>query len=486
MSLGFTNMKRGQISHLSRVVAVRRMEVETPDFCHKRVLHLKNSCFTYRSHFACGSCLSCCTMLGAFSVFSVLSLGSVLSVLSIGSTLSILSIGSVNSWLSVGSYGCSFKIFANCAMRKPDDGLELDIHIDPDTWATISTCTFDDYSRFKTYDSGDSPCDYQSAMCEYRGKNGFTNYRRCKVRRKGASTWQNLENGPSLKIKFDKDGSGSKDFDFGNVGRERFVADKVTINNMGFSDSWNGYDEVDAYDTFYRLQGSSVPIAARIKTRAFRGTRMMWEKVHALVEDVNNDDYFKRVNATDFLLYEADNRGTELKDADGVWKNVGLDEGNLEDIVNRPSELSTFMNKHEILSYYVADRLLHNWDGALLNPTPRNFYVFVVGNDTKKPHIRYIPKGLDWVFQGCVYDIYTDSGKPYDGPTQHVVDAFPKDLKDVQDYAAEHVPYNSLTCDRELGIATLIVFLSALIVLLVFAGTHASISQSFQNAQTRR
>lgn len=450
--------------------AAARQVTETPNSLHIRTARLKNPRCILRSYFAWGSWLSCCAILSAFSVFSVFSLGSVLSVFSIGSTLSVLSIASVNSQLSIGSYGCTFKMFANCVMRKPDDGLEFDIHIDDATWELMSTCSFDDYSRFKTFDDGDSPCDYMSATCVYRGKTGITTRRGCKVRRKGASTWRSIDNGPSFKIKFEKDVNGSKDFEFGNVGRETLRADKVTINNMGFSDSWNGHDEVDAYDAFYRLLGSSIPIAARIRTRAFRGTDLMWEKVHALVEDVNNDDYVKRINATDYLLYEADNRGTELKDIDGVWQSARLDESNLEDILNRPSDLHDFMSTDEILRYYVADVLLHNWDGALLNPTPRNFYVFADGIHVNKPRIRYIPKGLDWVFQGCVYNLYTDNGRPYDGPTQYVVANHPEDLKTVQDYAATHVPYTSLTCDKEVGIATLIALLNVLKVLLVLAG----------------
>ena len=440
--------------------------------------------FSYRSRLAFGSCVSCCALCSCLSALSVLSAGSVLSVLSIGSTTSVLSIASVNSRMSIGSNGCTWRIFANCAQRS-DDGLEMDVHIDPDTWEFMKNCTFFDYQRFKTHETTEkSPCDYQSAACVYRGRGGFANSRACTVRRKGFSTWRDIDDAPSLKIKFKKDEGGSKDFDFGDVGRQRLVADKVTINNMRYSNAWNGYDEVDAYDTFYRIQGSHIPIASRITTRAFRGTQLMWQRVHALVEDVSNDDYFKRIGVRDLLLLEMDNKGTEFKDAEGVWENAPV--GAMEEILNRPSELHDRMDRDEVLGYYVADVITQNWDGALLDPTPVNFYVLVTGNDTAKPHVRYIPKGLDWVFQGCVYDLYTDGGRPFDGPTQHMMEAHASDLARIREYAATHVPHTSMTCGQEVGIALAIAVASTTIAFLVLACAlvtiQAYVAQTAQQA----
>ena len=470
MSLGLVNAERRRERPRGRIGTIQ--SDDTPPVVvapSTRVIRLRS--MTYRSRMACASCFSCGAILTCCSALSVLSVGSVLSVLSIGSTLSVLSVASVNSRMSIGSNGCAFKMFADCANRQPDDGLELDVIIEPDTWDFMAMCDFNDYQRFKTYEPADtvSPCDYRPARCEYRGRNGFKNGRDCKVRRKGFSTWRNMGDGPSLKIKFEKDESGSKDFDFGDVGRQQFEADKVTINNMGFSDAWNGYDEVDAYDTFYRLQGPRTPIAARIKTRAFRGSDVQWDAVHALVEDVSNDDYFKRIHADDLLLYEADNRGTEIKDVEGAWEDATIDGSHLKDLVNRPSDLHEFMQPDEILSYYVAEKLVHNWDGGLLINQPRNFYLLAEGSDATNPRVRYVPKGLDWVFQGCIYELYTDGGRPYDGPTQYAIETHPDVLAQLERDAATTVPYASMTCGQEIGIAILIIVVSTAIACLLLA-----------------
>ena len=81
-----------------------------------------------------------------------------------------------------------------------------------DEWDDLDSCTEPEYQ------SGARPdqCQYHDAICSIQFMQHVTT-RPCGVRRKGSATWQDMNNGPSLKVKLDQRRRGLR---------------KLTLNNM--------------------------------------------------------------------------------------------------------------------------------------------------------------------------------------------------------------------------------------------------------------
>lgn len=396
------------------------------------------------------------------SSLSILSFGSVLSVLSIGSTFSAFSVGSINSFASVGSYGCSFRVFSNCHRPPKDNGLHFDILVEDATWDAMSTCSFEDYQQFKKFTTDDTPCGYKRAKCHYSNNDANISLKlNCKVRRKGFTTFQSMDAMPSFNVKFYDDAWKKDDVTFGTFDGVVFTADKIRLNNMAFSNSWSGLTEVHAYDTFRRMGYAYMPVARDITLSTFKGVEQQASYGAALIEVIDNDDYFKRPDVpfgNDYMVFEVDNTGTELKDAEGIFKG-NVDTHLLEGILNRDVEdgktdgVIDHMDRYETLTYYAGERLTRSWDGACLSMIPNNVYIIVWQNETSgRTQIRYMPKGLDRVFQGCEYDAWTSS-RQYCGPVQAFLESssHPSYLDMIDGYNSR-VPYTSSTCGGDVGI----------------------------------
>jgi hypothetical protein len=422
---------------------------------------------------ACG-CFSCCSVLAFASAFSVLSVASVFSTLSVGSTWSLLSVGSVDSVLSVGSYGCYGKVFSNCHRASWDGEVSLDLRFSRDAWERMERCDFDDYQSFKKFETVDDACAHQSATCTYTNVRGApTRTVPCTARRKGFSTFRAMDDRPSFKVKFYEDAARTVKLDLplGTLGRAgSVVADKATFNNMAHSTSFTGNTEVEAYDAFHRMDYAGTPGAAYVRIRTYRGDDLVDSYVGSVVEDVNNDDYFKRVReyGDDRLLLEVDNTGLEYKDAKGRFKS-SIERRLIANLLNRKEvEGETdgpldMMRRDEVVKLYAAERATHNWDGACLRPMPNNFYVLAWEDANATTHVRYVPKGMDWVFQGCVYDWFVHpSRKAYCGPVQRAEHEDPDGFRAAYDAELARVPYRSQTCGEEVGFLILFVACSAI------------------------
>lgn len=446
-----------------------------------------------------------CSALGAASVLSfasfcsfgsalsLVSCASVLSVLSIGSTASILSIGSVSSILSVGSHGCTFRYFANCMAPFPDAEVEFAIQIPEETWERMSACTFDEYQQFKKYESAPTAhCDYQYATCSFRNVNQtartYENIR-CRVRRKGFSTWEDMDHKPSLKLKFETDDGDDRKIDMGTIdGIDLHGMEEVTLNNMKYSDSWSGNREVEAYDLFRNIGAPAMPAAAYAKVTLLKGDRTVSTHTYGMIQNVNDGFYMKgqawpSQHATDYdkatdgyILFEVDNRGLELKKAKDFYKAKDLDLQLSTAVINREADLLAYMDRDEMSTFFIGETLTRNWDGACLRYIPNNYYIAVTGNrstdDDGDFKVRYIPKGMDRVFHGCTFDMMSWVGvnggpaPPYCGPMQAILDdptarARYEELK----AAAEPLAgYETSTCAKEVGIMASIVLATIAIV----------------------
>ena len=296
------------------------------------------------------------------------------------------------------------------------------------------------------------------------------------MRRKGFSTYRPLPSKPSFKVKFYEDVNFTKKMDL-NLGRlggveSDIVADKATFNNMAYSTSYSGNGEVEAYGTFHEMDYPGMPAASYVQISTYRGAERVSRYVGSVIEDMNNDDHFSRMSheyGTNYLLVEVDNTGLEYKTASGTFKKSGVDRKLLKVILNREEEEEEddgplrFLNHDEMLRFYIGERLTHNWDGACLRLTPNNFYIVVWTSKDGETNMRFLPKGMDWVFQGCVYDMFAST---YCGPVQSLLHTNATDYESMSKRYTRLVPYRSSTCAEEVGITIMFVCVSVVLALI--------------------
>lgn len=435
----------------------------------------------FHSKFAIFSLLSLLSMISMGSLFSVLSVGSVLSVMSIGSTLSVLSVGSVSSVLSIGSNGCYFRFFANCRAPYPNPTLSFQLRFTDDVWDTMSACTFDEYQKFKKFEPVDNhKCDYQPAQCSFVNiKETTKNVSdiNCRIRRKGFTTWEEMNAKPSFKLKFDDD------IDFGTIDGVHMKVDELTLNNMKFSDSWSGNREVEAYELFRQIGYRNMPVATHAEVNVFRNDTHINKHSYAMIQNVNDGGFMKTYYNNEhpnsnydnggYMLFEVDNRGLEFKKGKKNFKtNKDAEIGLFETIINRESDILEFMDTDDVIKYFIGEELTGNWDGACLTYIPNNYYIAVSQNETNTPKIRYLPKGMDRVFQGCGYDIAQSmSGgmmPPYCGPMQKILynESTRNRYEHLRQEANLLASYKKRSCAEDIGTLSIIIILNVVSVLL--------------------
>ena len=434
------------------------------------------------SVFGAVSTLSFASFCSFGSALSLISCASVLSILSIGSTASILSIGSINSILSIGSNGCTFRYFANCMAPFPEPEVEFSIQIPDEAWKNMSACTFDDYQKSKKHESDKtSHCDYHVATCSFRNMNMTTPISniRCKVRRKGFTTWEDMDRKPSFKLKFETDdGKDDRDIDMGTIDNILMnEINEVTLNNMKYSDSWSGNREVEAYDLFRNIGFPAMPAAAYAKVTLRKGNHTVNTHTYGMIQNVNDGFYMKQQlwpsqhqtvydkDKNGYILFEVDGRGLELKKSKNYYKNKALDLDLSKAVINRESDILDYMDRDEMSKFFIGELLTKNWDGACLRYIPNNYYIAVTGNSTDEFKVRYVPKGMDRVFHGCTYEMMSwlmfmgGANPPYCGPMQAILgDPTGKAHYEKLKAAAEPLAkYESSTCAKDVGIMGIII-----------------------------
>ena len=449
------------------------------------------------------SVLSILSVASFGSALSILSFGSVLSIASIGSTMSIASIGSVNSFVSIGSYGCSFTYFGDCTAPYPTPEISFTIDISADTYDKMSKCSQNDYQRQKKFHDDHLPeelekCGEQWAKCSWKNPKDPTKDKtgvNCKVRRKGYTTWEDMGKKPSYKVKFYDDAKEDKEtYNFGTFDNVALSRDKFTLNNMKFSTSWSGHREVEAYDLYRAIGFESMPAAAHAEVTLKKGGEVVNTHSYALIEDANDGDYMKRMlprydkDRDGYMTFEADNRGLEYKKGKGIFDDVSTITADwtklFGEIINRESNLLDRMVVTDIIRFYMGEVLTNNWDGACLRFIPNNYYITASHmNSTTfnmdKVKVRYIPKGMDRVFDGCGFHLMAYSDHPYCGPMQQVLNdpehrALYENLRPEIEATAKRTGIESQTCADDLRIMSFMILASiACVVLSIAVGWFA-------------
>lgn len=439
------------------------------------------------------SLLSFASIGGFLSTLSIFSMGSVLSVVSIGSTTSVLSIGSVDSFLSIGSNGCSLTYFGDCTAPYPAPEVAFRIDIPEASWDRMSECSFDDYQRYKKLVLDDEhplekKCGYQVAKCAFTSSTNATKNIKgvdCKVRRKGYTTWEDMGDKPSYKVKI-LDGM---ELDMGMIDAFHMNVDKFTLNNMKYSRSWSGHREVEAYEVYRQIGFENTPAAAHAQVTVLRGGKEVNTHSYALIQDVEST-YMKTMlearhnipsydtSTHGYMYFEQDNRGLEFKKAKGVSEGP-LPEELAMAIINKESNLLNYMDPEDLIKFYMGELITHNWDGACLRHIPNNYIIAATTENGDDYKVRFIPKGMDRVFDGCGYelgDIIAELGAgpnpPYCGPMQELLEQ--KNSSDLYNrlkpLLEAKAKYKSRTCAEDLETMTFIMLASCAIALLGVLG----------------
>ena len=139
---------------------------------------------------------------------------------------------------------------------------------------------------------GHDECDYFTVSCAVDGH--VDNH--CKVKRKGSSTWRDLGDKPSLKIKLDdKYTVGSYDCSNElcppdqqpNETVNTWRTKKFTLNNQV---TWDA--EIDAY-AVYRTQ-IPASLAVQVAVALYKDGVLQSNQTYAMIENVNDDAFIEK------------------------------------------------------------------------------------------------------------------------------------------------------------------------------------------------
>ena len=254
------------------------------------------------------------------------------------------------------------------------------IYLSVPTWDTMASCTKAEYK------SPDRPtkCDYQEAECVYDGGPRVP----CEVRRKGSTTWRDMDKRPSLKIKGMK-GLDGEDYVFA----EDWVSKKVTLNNGVQRISADV--EVRAYDMFRDL-GVKSSLAKLCSVKLHRGTTLVANhRDYTMIETISDKAFMKKNFGDDWILWEVEVGVTECKRDNGAFDDAcDTDKSDMEELSLGDT------NREEMIRYFVGEKLTSHWDSACLGVSRgNNFYVtkWIPEGTTDALHT-FIPSGVDHTF----------------------------------------------------------------------------------------
>lgn len=343
------------------------------------------------------------------------------------------------------------KVYTDCR-TSPTSDADFYIKMDQTTYNRMKQCTSEMYQQYKADDPAcgeecKDQCGYQkledSMGCQYVDhKNNYeTPYQKCSVRRKGSSTWRELDEKPSFKVK-----KLEEDVQFD----EDWVTDKVTLNNMMFP-GWfyQTWSEIDAYDTFRKLGVRTSPQARYTTVHVVVDGRTLHKDLYAMVQTISDKNYMKmhfeanssnEAVAPQWSLYEKDiSHPTEYKRSSSDFveecSNCTEEQGDLlirppihpnlgEMGKELPLKLSQFASELEAIRFYVAEVVTGSWDGVCRRKDKKATNTYI---GYQYPHefdghdvstwadgtYTLIPGGLDNTFQGC---LSSWRGRPSDEP----------------------------------------------------------------------
>ena len=367
--------------HVAKSVPVSTASTAVPEVQSKSKTHLN-----YNSRCSVWTVYSISSFLALASAFSIGSFGSVLSV------GSVLSFGSSASVLSLFSQGCFMMMYTDCTQGQPSPQSHFEITIEEDIYRNMSKCTKAMYEQYQADDANKEECDYKDAKCKYTPHTGVsTGYLDCKVRRKGSSTWRDMDAKPSFKIK-----KLETDVQFA-VG---WFTDKVTFNNMMYPGVfYQTYSEVAAYATYRALKKRATPMAVYTSVAIVVGDIIRSEDLYAMVETINDNNFLNKHFEKDTSLYETELLADEFKRS----TNHTIDNRKGGDLENHQiahnARLAT-LDMDDAILYYVGEIVTGHWDGICIGKGHANnaYTAF----EYKSSKYTLIPSGLDNTFQGCL------------------------------------------------------------------------------------
>jgi hypothetical protein len=255
----------------------------------------------------------------------------------------------------------------------------------------------------------------------------------CKFRRKGSSTWRELDHRPSFKIKkldynepleiFPCKGSGRPDSadavscnalgngSLAGTTQNEWDSDKVTFNNriLGWGSEIGGND-VAAYNAF-RDAGAIAPLAKYVTIRLFRDeTERVGPYIYSMIETISDKKFMRKYFSRDHVLWEVDSDIIEYKRSGGTFDETyenkeanGFDCGdaNCSDDVCTPQHLLALgvanMTIDSIASYWVGSLRSKHWDDSCsgIHPFLHNLFIVKAGGT-----YTWIPHGAEDTF-GC-------------------------------------------------------------------------------------
>lgn len=351
-----------------------------------------------------GGLVSLCSALAVASAFSVLSVASLLSV------------ASTTSVLSIAAEDCTLGVYEKCrpAMLHSIQ-TELSLHFTSETWDEMASCSKQEYKSVNR----PSKCDYKQITCTFHNlTTGYNVTDACQIRRKGSSTWRDLLDKPSFKIK--KFG----DVDFGEFechgncpqgeSSNKWATNKVTLQNQVVADG-----EIDAYNLFRKH--IAAPLAVQTRVRLFKDALPVREDAYVMLEAIDDNKFLRKWFGGTAVLYELDDdsnphtakfeRYIEENDeisslyVDAPCNSTSdacddLAEEATESELSSPNNLKRVLNlglqdfdARNVMHYYAGEVVTNHWD-AVCSEYASNTYIVFNGS----AHF-YVPSGTDETFQ---------------------------------------------------------------------------------------
>ena len=259
---------------------------------------------------------------------------------------------------------------------------EFKLIIEPADWDAMSACSY----AMKLDDAPE--CDYVPAKLELPDGARHDG----EVKRKGSSTWRDMDDKPSFKLKKLNDGTGV------SLAQGWYLSEKVTFNNMV-----KGTGGVDAYRVFRDL-GVAAPMSEHVQLALYRGTALKRRDTYHMLQTINDKSFMKHHFGDDYALYEVEFGVTEFKRAGGSLKgSSSLEAQATLDMIAAGPPLAQ-VNSTAMIAYATGEELVYHWDGACMQHINRGW-----PGKTRKQHnvyiarsngvYTYIPHGLDRTFE---------------------------------------------------------------------------------------
>jgi hypothetical protein len=258
------------------------------------------------------------------------------------------------------------------------------INVPLQTFIEMEVCTKDMY-KADTFEN----CEYKDAQCAYTRMGSLSiEWMDCEFKRKGSSSWRDMRDKPSFKVKKLK-----KSIAFDEGWRDN----KVTLNNNAhFTMNNNKFGEVDAYNTFRAIGKLAVPEAMYVHVELFVDDILLRVDTYTMLESLKRG-FMEKHFVDNYVLHEVES--DELQERKEESDNVVGASENISYLRKHLAPPMSTMNQSDMIRYYVGELLIGHWDGACLINKRNNYYI---GYSFNKQVYTMIPAGLDQTYQACL------------------------------------------------------------------------------------